>query len=419
MKPHVLSLLFLLSAATLHAQWTELNTPSDNALYDIQFPTQDTGYAVGYYGTILKTVDGGDHWNVLNSGTSKQLNSVYFLSGSLGYAAGGHVLPGNSAGDSAIILKTYNGGDTWQTVYQDTDYNFNSIIFINENKGFAAGGSYTLPIILMTEDGGSSWNPVNTDTVDALTEIQFPVPDTGYAVYRGGVLRSVDGGNNWSVVSPPPFPTEEYFPYSLLEGCYFTDSRTGYIAGWYNGALWKTTDAGINWTNADSLHSVTYQLHDVYFPTKQTGYAAGWYGNIYKTVDAGEHWSADTLGMANGNTFYSVCFVNEDYGFAVADSGKIFRRGTRATTGVPQVAEIQWSLSPVPFHFAAMLTFENPGSKIFSLTVYDAAGRTMQKVMHITGSSVEISRKGMPSGAYLFDLKEGNRRVASGKFMVE
>ena len=60
----------------------------------------NTGYVVGDGGTIIKTLDGGVTWNLLQSGTTYELNSVSFPNSTTGY----------TAGDLGTILKTTNGG---------------------------------------------------------------------------------------------------------------------------------------------------------------------------------------------------------------------------------------------------------------------------------------------------------------------
>ena len=59
-------------------------------------------------GTILKTIDGGTTWTTLSSGTTNDLNSVYFTDANTGYAVG----------DTGTILKTIDGGTTWTAIIE-------------------------------------------------------------------------------------------------------------------------------------------------------------------------------------------------------------------------------------------------------------------------------------------------------------
>jgi photosystem II stability/assembly factor-like uncharacterized protein len=58
-------------------------------LTDIHFYDVNTGYTVGYNGTILKTTDGGSSWASQTSNTNTDLFSVDFVDDFVGYAVGG------------------------------------------------------------------------------------------------------------------------------------------------------------------------------------------------------------------------------------------------------------------------------------------------------------------------------------------
>ena len=61
------------------------------------------GYAVGQSGTILKTINGGNTWTRLVSGTTATLRGVSFSDATHGVAVG----------DLGTILRTTNGGTSW------------------------------------------------------------------------------------------------------------------------------------------------------------------------------------------------------------------------------------------------------------------------------------------------------------------
>ena len=64
---------------------------------------QIMGWAVGSYGTIITTTDGGVNWTSQESRTGYDLNSVYFTDSNTGWAVG----------RSGTILHTTNGGATF------------------------------------------------------------------------------------------------------------------------------------------------------------------------------------------------------------------------------------------------------------------------------------------------------------------
>jgi hypothetical protein len=82
--------------------WDGLTSGTDYKLRSVYFTDVNTGYALSYYGTIIKTIDGGATWNALSNGTSNLLYSVFFTNSNTGYAVG----------EGGTILKTTNGGVT-------------------------------------------------------------------------------------------------------------------------------------------------------------------------------------------------------------------------------------------------------------------------------------------------------------------
>ena len=59
-------------------------------------------FAVGEYGTMIKSDNMGSAWTIQNSGSSEFLASVFFTDSLTGYAVG-----------TGGILKTNNGGNSW------------------------------------------------------------------------------------------------------------------------------------------------------------------------------------------------------------------------------------------------------------------------------------------------------------------
>jgi hypothetical protein len=74
-KTLLLTLFFFLLVTQLcFAQWFWQNPlPQGNTLNAVDFVSPSIGWAVGYYGTILRTTDGGTTWNSQTSGTTDNL----------------------------------------------------------------------------------------------------------------------------------------------------------------------------------------------------------------------------------------------------------------------------------------------------------------------------------------------------------
>ncbi len=230
--------------------WFAQNSPANQLLYAVDFIDSLQGVAVGEYATIIKTFDGGQTWAQIPSpylfGDSLfhyELRTIQFINDSTAYAAGGP-----SGGTTCIFIKTADGGNTWNIIYESYDFPvFLQIEFINDTLGFASGSCHNnnpfcyRSKILKTMDGGNSWADVYFDWCDELRSIDI-VGDFIYSVgyYWGGynpiIIYSSDFGLNWNYQNALNLS----YPYQV----FFTDSLTGYIVG-DSGKVLKTTNGGV------------------------------------------------------------------------------------------------------------------------------------------------------------------------------
>ena len=110
-------------------------------LYSVHLADNNTGWAVGEGGTILKTTDGGIDWNSQISGATERLLSVHFTNNNTGWIVGW----------SGTILKTTDGGTNWNFQTSGSTSRLYSVHFTDQNTGWAVGGRGT---ILKTTNGG-------------------------------------------------------------------------------------------------------------------------------------------------------------------------------------------------------------------------------------------------------------------------
>lgn len=72
---------------------------------DLTFQNTQVGFAVGYYGTIMKTIDGGLNWELKHLASGYELRKIYFVNDTIGF----------TIGSNGIILRTTNGGGTMES----------------------------------------------------------------------------------------------------------------------------------------------------------------------------------------------------------------------------------------------------------------------------------------------------------------
>jgi len=367
-------LLFLVKESTAQTtnnngwQW-QYPKPQGNTLRDIFIFDKNTAIAVGDLGTVIKTIDGGSNWDVQHhaGGTDIDLYSVHFTDTLNGWAAGGiwftnknvllktgnggatwtevktdTTLPYNSVyfvdvdtgfvfGEDGIILRTTDGGNSWDTrsidsylgQYLDV-FRFLAVTFIDKQTGFLVGGGYYGNEIYKTTDCGRSWQwneqIITPKVYTGLFDISFINKDIGFIVGDVGVfLNTTDGGTTWKYLNLWEKYKKETYQY--FYSTFFADTLKGWIVG--AGYILETTDGGENWTENETkveLLKVRLVTNNNTL-TDRSGWIVGGYGSIYRTIDTGENWVTQ---REEKYSFKSVYFLNENTGWAVGEKGVIF-----------------------------------------------------------------------------------------------
>jgi photosystem II stability/assembly factor-like uncharacterized protein len=152
----------------------------------IQFIDNDTGWIAGYR-AIFRTTDGGNNWTETVLG--QNLNSISFYNSMEGYA---------SAFEYGNFYKTLDGGVSWTLHFQDTALpEMRSVFFKDAMTGYWSGGiecrfgsCHGEPRILKTNDGGLTWNHMT----QPAGWLQAPNKDYVKVTFT-------DGGTGWMISS--------------------------------------------------------------------------------------------------------------------------------------------------------------------------------------------------------------------------
>ena len=279
-----------------------------NTLTSIKMVNDNTGYASGFAGTVIKTTDNGSSWKTLNTGTSTQLSSIYAIDANIIYASG----------INGVILKSIDGGNSWEALNTGTISRLNTIQFLNTNTGYASGESGT---VIKTTNAGQTWTLQNSGTQTFLFAMNFSDEDNGYASGNGAVVtKTTDGGASWNLVSSIP---GGYATRSL----YFLDANTGF-AGNAMGQAFKTNDGGQSWALSQLDNTYGSYIESIYFINNNTGYACGgieqWERKcIYKTTDAGNTWVQQFYTV--GYPLYGISFSSVNNGISVGTDGEAYK----------------------------------------------------------------------------------------------
>jgi photosystem II stability/assembly factor-like uncharacterized protein len=242
---------------------------------------------------------------------------------------------GNQAavGRFGMILLTHDGGKTWQEQASGTSRALSAISFADHQHGFIVGSGGT---ILATRDGGVTWKTQSSGTKEQLLEVYASSPTAAHVVGAFGTLLSTsDGGATWRKHELswnrliPLITKVSGILEPNLNSIYFVNPEMGWIVGEFSLVL-KTTDGGRRWT------SQTYggdrpQLFAVMFRDERIGWSVGQQGADLKTTDGGQNWIAVDIGTRRN--LYGISFqaehgliVGEGVVLASQDAGSNWRK---------------------------------------------------------------------------------------------
>ncbi|MDQ3020313.1 MAG: YCF48-related protein [Bacteroidota bacterium] len=190
---------------------TNVPSPQPEGICGISIVNENIGFACGRFfdtGRIIKTTDKGVSWELVfnDSSLAKTLIDCYFWTADSGIAVGGYSTNNNFEVGNAVVIKTTNGGTSWQRVHKTTrtgEWCW-KIHFINRQVGYVSIEKYANPTF---------------------------------------ILKTVNGGNSWQEISLPTNITN-------LEGIGFLNENTGWVGGWgtnYSFPSYETTNGGSNW----------------------------------------------------------------------------------------------------------------------------------------------------------------------------
>ncbi len=261
-------------------------------------------------GLIIKTQSGGETWElshqISNGLFNTGLSSVKMLNAQYGWVVG----------ESNTILRTVNGGASWQTVENGltTDTDLNDIHFINQLTGWVAGENGTL---LRTVNGGSVWVKSSSFSSRILSDVFFIDNEYGWVVGNAGdIYRSQNGGSQWVKSNIPDSINKNDF-----RSVNFVNRNKGWAVG-ESGIIINTTDGGANWTQ--QMSGTSLSLSAVQFIDSLKGWVVGSSGLLLVTDDGGETWVAQDIPGTN-IWLKDIDILNKQDIWLVGDDGTILK----------------------------------------------------------------------------------------------
>jgi photosystem II stability/assembly factor-like uncharacterized protein len=182
-------------------QWRQARAvPVGSTLTSVSFADERHGWAVGHWGAVLATRDGGETWDIarLDASEDRPLFAVHAFDAR-------HLV---AVGLWSLVLTSADGGKSWTTVKLPpppaaegrsggkADLNLFGLAVDDRGVLYAAGER---GMVLRSEDRGANWSYLPTGYKGSFWAVASPAAGVLVAAgLRGSIWRSGDAGKSWS-----------------------------------------------------------------------------------------------------------------------------------------------------------------------------------------------------------------------------
>ncbi|SMF11799.1 Uncharacterized protein SAMN02745866_00745 [Alteromonadaceae bacterium Bs31] len=259
------------------------------------FPSLDLFFLAGEQGSIIYSKD-GENWNNSISPTSHTLHGIARHPASKAMVA---------VGEKAAILNSTDEGKTWQPAKinapEGSDLStvrFNTAIYDPKHNSWLAAGQKNA--ILRSLDDAKTWELVsyngNEDTQKEILDFhrEANTGDILFAAQSGTTGRSVDGGEQWSIVEHDMQPAGRYIPHLVS----FHQFNNVLLAVADSGRILISTDEGRNW-QLKKIPTEGYFTGSAYDPIKNVLALSTQMGEIALSSDMGLSWRLVSFPVEN------------------------------------------------------------------------------------------------------------------------
>ena len=244
----------------------------------------------------------------IETGTPNRLNRILFIDNNKGFVAGGDRFL------EANILATQNGGSSWAlNSYPEAGKGLYGIAQSSSGRILAIGFDGK---ILFSDDKGANWQFVQLSPWLSYKDVFLKADNTGIVIggnsFNSGFIVHINSAGH----------STGYDSMSVeLNKLVMTDEHSGYISGY--GVVLKTTDGGHNWAILDVKNDNFTGIHIL---NKTEIWVCGIAGSIYHSTNGGQNWDKLRNGNSLANKRYAlkdIYFSDSQKGWAVGEEGLV------------------------------------------------------------------------------------------------
>ncbi len=415
---------------------------------------------------MARGVTKAQQWKELQTGVTEDLYGVCCIDTNMVFVCG----------QNGVILKTEDGGNSWQEKYRQSGYHWYKIKFVDSNVGFSFGRDNNYKgKLLKTIDGGETWMdmgcPFNAYNYLSPSSCDLFLVDTDTLyVASDQLMKSTDGGNSFSQLEIEWLNSTQDL---------YIEGNVGYIvwgmAGDFQGThIAKTTDYGSSWEEFLSFDSEVEGIEKVLFHDKDHVSIFGGFGydenelsyeyNEIRTDDgfATYEWlQTENLPMGLWPVITGISFSDLQHGIIVyllegiqgfyptgiityqtQDGGNTWMEldalicsGNVSYAGISSYESVYYLTSRnggvyklgktyegVAEGKSSVFVFPNPASETVHIDgveavevqVCNALGKMVKRVMNYN----EVSLGGLPQGVYMLKIRDAEGKVYINKITI-
>jgi hypothetical protein len=300
-----------------------------------------------------------------------------------------------------------------QTIYGDA--------YLGDVNGLTISG------VIKSQDGGISWQllDLGIDDINYLDKIEvnpvdkenvFAIVAIRGTISRNSLVRTADGGKNWSVVA------------DTAVNVFINQADPNYVFHFYEKYFYISSDNGKTF----SKNYIGFEFYDLVINTIRSGelYGITNSGFILKSTDYGYNWNKiEALQKDVGIIDLQMCYSNSGSPILFGSTwhNGILRYELNDPSAVEegQFENVSYTLSqnfPNPFNPSTTIQFSIPieamhaSSAHVTLKVYDVLGREVAILVNdekpagsysVTFNVETLHGASLPSGVYFYKLTAG------------
>jgi hypothetical protein len=300
-----IAFIFLLSALSVSGQMRQVyngSTNLHNEIKDIFFISPTTGFFALNGPRFGFSTDSGRTFserkitfeNVDRNGTTANTAFPFEVNGIHAFSQNEILVYGNFELIPSILYSN-NGGLTFKVVFN----NLYSTTFLNPgitDMVFPGGNQIGFAVdrdrVIKTTNGGQTWQTIFAPAEGELDFLTAPdnnnvIAYSAWTKPKEKIYKTTNGGNTWQPIPYPKTGISQYIP-----SMFFLNAQEGWmlLVNEGNSEGYKTDNGGLSWQLLNQNGVVPFFGLKMHFVDNKTGFGLGEPYTVYKTLDGGKIW---------------------------------------------------------------------------------------------------------------------------------